>query len=436
MTTEDAVLAARLVLAPRARVAPATDEADDDDDPRNSPNDADSAPEQAADGDFTSDPSTEVPSLDEIMLAAVRTALPSDLLEWMGDGAMDRRPATRRQGRGGTQASYLRGRPAGTRMGALRSGSRLALVATLRAAAPWQAVRRAAAPDEPSSRILVRRDDFRIKKFVQRRESTIVFCVDASGSSAFHRLAEAKGAVELLLGEAYARAPMRPWSCFAACMPRSCCRRHDPWRARNPSSSTYRAAAERPWRRASTRRRDSPQRTRKGSCAVDRPIDRWTRQHSARRTTAMRAAYERWTRRGNWRRKASLRTHRHISASAREAAKLAVAMGARYVTLPYLDSSSVREWYSLKCTRAQTCAVAMKSAPEWDVEGRDWPNRVSQPFRQGSRHSWHVQIMGRGAVLLLIHGTGAATHSWRALAPMLSDSFRSLPRSARPRLHR
>ena len=49
----------------------------------------------------------------------------------------------------------------------------------------------------------VRKEDFRIRKFAERREATIVFCVDASGSTAFQRLAEAKGAVELLLGEAY-----------------------------------------------------------------------------------------------------------------------------------------------------------------------------------------------------------------------------------------
>jgi magnesium chelatase subunit D len=87
----------------------------------------------------------------------------------------------------------------------MRPGARLALVDTLRAAAPWQAVRRAEAKGAAQpGRIDVRREDFRFKKFVQRRETTIVFCVDASGSTAFHRLAETKGAVELLLGQAYA----------------------------------------------------------------------------------------------------------------------------------------------------------------------------------------------------------------------------------------
>jgi magnesium chelatase subunit D len=53
------------------------------------------------------------------------------------------------------------------------------------------------------ARVLVRKSDFRIKRYVQRLESTTVFVVDASGSTALQRLAEAKGAVETLLAEAY-----------------------------------------------------------------------------------------------------------------------------------------------------------------------------------------------------------------------------------------
>ncbi|MBS0529648.1 MAG: VWA domain-containing protein, partial [Proteobacteria bacterium] len=54
-------------------------------------------------------------------------------------------------------------------------------------------------------RILIRKDDFRIARFKQRSETTTVFVVDASGSAALHRLAEAKGAVELLLADCYIR---------------------------------------------------------------------------------------------------------------------------------------------------------------------------------------------------------------------------------------
>ena len=65
----------------------------------------------------------------------------------------------------------------------------------------------------------------------------------------------------------------------------------------------------------------------------------------------------------------------------------------------------------------------MTAAPRWPVEGRDWPNHESSRFVEAGRLCWHVQVMGQGPVLLLLHGTGAATHSWRALAPLLAERF-------------
>jgi len=61
--------------------------------------------------------------------------------------------------------------------------------------------------------------------------------------------------------------------------------------------------------------------------------------------------------------------------------------------------------------------------PLWDREGRDWPNREASRFVEAAGLGWHVQVMGRGPVLLLLHGTGAATHSWRDLAPALARDF-------------
>lgn len=63
------------------------------------------------------------------------------------------------------------------------------------------------------------------------------------------------------------------------------------------------------------------------------------------------------------------------------------------------------------------------STPRWDVEGRDWPNREHSAFVDAGRIRWHVQVMGEGPMLLLLHGTGAATHSWRDLAPLLAEHF-------------
>ena len=60
--------------------------------------------------------------------------------------------------------------------------------------------------------------------------------------------------------------------------------------------------------------------------------------------------------------------------------------------------------------------------------GADWPNRAASRFVQAAGLTWHVQEMGRAGdgrpVILLIHGTGAATHSWRDLAPLLAHDFR------------
>ena len=65
----------------------------------------------------------------------------------------------------------------------------------------------------------------------------------------------------------------------------------------------------------------------------------------------------------------------------------------------------------------------MSAGPRWSVEGRDWPNRAHSRFVDTGRLRWHVQQMGDGPPLLLLHGTGAATHSWRALMPLLATHF-------------
>ena len=66
----------------------------------------------------------------------------------------------------------------------------------------------------------------------------------------------------------------------------------------------------------------------------------------------------------------------------------------------------------------------MPAAPDWNRDGRDWPNRSASRFVQAAGLRWHVQIMGSGPDLLLVHGTGAATHSWRVLASRLARHFR------------
>jgi magnesium chelatase accessory protein len=59
----------------------------------------------------------------------------------------------------------------------------------------------------------------------------------------------------------------------------------------------------------------------------------------------------------------------------------------------------------------------------WSRDGADWPNREASRFVEAAGLRWHVQTMGEGTPLLLIHGTGAATHSWRGLMPILARNF-------------
>ena len=61
------------------------------------------------------------------------------------------------------------------------------------------------------------------------------------------------------------------------------------------------------------------------------------------------------------------------------------------------------------------------SAPRWTIEGRDWPHREHSRFVEAGGLNWHVQVMGSGPVALLLHGTGAATHSWRDLMAPLAE---------------
>ena len=210
-TEEDAAVAARFVLAPRAQRIPEMESPPEDED--TSPQDEGES--QAPDGDDRQDAPGEqdFSALDdqkEIILDAIRSAIAPDALAKLAL-VQDKRGAGP-QGKGGQAGrSTKRGRPAGSRAGELRSGARLALLDTLRAAAPRQRLRRkeiearGGEPDALSPKIIVRREDFRIRQFRPRTLVTTIFVVDASGSAALHRLAEAKGAVQALLAQCYVR---------------------------------------------------------------------------------------------------------------------------------------------------------------------------------------------------------------------------------------
>jgi magnesium chelatase accessory protein len=60
---------------------------------------------------------------------------------------------------------------------------------------------------------------------------------------------------------------------------------------------------------------------------------------------------------------------------------------------------------------------------DWANDGADWPNRAASRFVSAGGVAWHVQMAGTGPVLLLLHGTGAATHSWRGVFADLARDF-------------
>jgi magnesium chelatase subunit D len=184
---EDLLLAAALVLGPRAVALPALE-----------PEEAPPPPDETPGEDAPADPAPGGPARD-VLLEAAKAALPRDLLDRLATGAV----ATARGGGGGARKrGNRRGRPLAARPGRLEGAARIDLVATLRAAAPWQPLRRRAGPGRF---LIVTREDIRVRRFEEASDRLLILTVDASGSAAAARLAEAKGACELLLAEAYVR---------------------------------------------------------------------------------------------------------------------------------------------------------------------------------------------------------------------------------------
>ena len=227
---EDLGFAARCVLAPRATQWPAEpssqeqtaqDSAPDDAEPPSPPQAPDPAAGDPPPPEAHEDAPTDTPApeptaedLQEMMVAAALASLPPHMLDALATQQGARSGHT--SGRSGqTRAGQQRGRPLPPRPGRPGGHARLHVLATLRAAAPRQGLRQTApqvtmlgespATGQVQRRIAIRAEDFHIQRYQQRSSSCLILALDASGSAALQRLAEAKGAVELLLQQSYAR---------------------------------------------------------------------------------------------------------------------------------------------------------------------------------------------------------------------------------------
>ena len=232
---DDLAFAARRVLAPRATQLPAPAENASDTEPQNS-SDSSAEPDQAQEQSSNSLEPTETPNpsesakdeedtsstdtsveetntqdeapsdlpssenLQEMMIAAALASLPPDVLE--GLLTKPGRNLGNTSGRSGQFRSGMqRGRPLPPRTGRPGGHARLHILSTLRAAAPKQRLR----GNTQQGRVAIRSEDFHVHRYQQHSASCLILALDASGSAALQRLAEAKGAVELLLQQSYAR---------------------------------------------------------------------------------------------------------------------------------------------------------------------------------------------------------------------------------------
>jgi magnesium chelatase subunit D len=197
----DLKTAIQLVLLPRATRMPEPEP--DEPEPPEPPQ----PEEKPEDNDDQPDPpesqQQQEPQIEDLVMAALETELPTDILN-----LVQARQQRAKAGSRGETYNWKRGRHVQSVPGKPGRG-RIAIIDTLRAAAPFQNIRKNGSEikSKPvkslTAKVQVRSDDLRLKRYKDKAGVLFIFVVDASGSMALNRMREAKGAVTQLLQEAY-----------------------------------------------------------------------------------------------------------------------------------------------------------------------------------------------------------------------------------------
>jgi magnesium chelatase subunit D len=192
---DDLKLAAKLVLLPRATRIPEKEE-----EPIESIAPPQTPPPENGNNEESQTNEPQLPSpedLSNMLLETIETVLPESMLNL--NFAQQRKG---KSGKRGVAENKRRGKYIRAVSGSLQEG-KLALIPTLMAAAPWQRTRRTEPQGRVKNRLIIKKEDIRIKRFRDKAGTLFVFVVDSSGSMALNRMRQAKGAVSHLLQSAY-----------------------------------------------------------------------------------------------------------------------------------------------------------------------------------------------------------------------------------------
>ena len=160
--------------------------------------------ERLRDNDESKANKSELNSEDKKMLIdALKIFLPNNLIESLLSKNSQTIRVTESAGSGERNNNFSAGRPIPSISRKYSSDKRIDLMGTLTRAIPWQKLRSSSVTK--NRKIIIYPQDIMIKRFEKQSERLLIFLVDASGSNAIGRLAEAKGAIEILLSDAYAK---------------------------------------------------------------------------------------------------------------------------------------------------------------------------------------------------------------------------------------